>query len=183
VVAFKNRVPTTVPPLETIKDRVVEDYKRQESRTLAQQAGLDFQTKLTNAVAGGKSFEAAAKELGHAPVTLEPFNQTARSIGGADPRADISSIKNIAFALRENDTSSFTTTRDGGFILHVVKFVPVSDDALKTALPAYMSELRQTGQREAFGEWVNKEFQTAHLSLVTDKSNKNDKSAPTSDTQ
>jgi hypothetical protein len=180
VVALKNRIKSHVPPLADIQDKVVADYKTMESRRLAAEAGRAFYAKVNAEMAAGKPFAAAAFDAGQTVTTLAPFSTVSRTITGLDPRIDPSTVKNTAFALKEGETSQFVPTRDGGFILHVNKFVPVSDSEVKAALPAFMASLEKSGQSEAFNEWLNKEFQAAHLTLVTDK---RDKGSGSSDTQ
>ncbi len=166
---LKKRIASEIPPLDSIRDKVTEDYKRIQSQVLARQAGQAAHAKLTNAMAAGKSFTAAATELGLNSVKLEHFNQLSRSIAGLDARIDPGSVKNAAFALKAGETSPFTFTRDGGFVLHVNSFLPVSDDQVKEALPPYLANLQRSGQAEAFNAWFGKEFQAAKLSLVTDE--------------
>jgi hypothetical protein len=38
IVSYKQKIPSELPPLDVIRDRVVEDYKRSEALTLARQA-------------------------------------------------------------------------------------------------------------------------------------------------
>ena len=117
-------------------------------------------------------------------TTLAPFSMVSRTIQGLDPRIDPSAIKNTAFSLKEGETSQFVSARDGGFVLHVTKFIPASDADVKAALPGYLANLQKSGQGEAFNEWFTKEFQASKLSLVTDKrSEKGGASGGTSDTQ
>jgi hypothetical protein len=183
VVALKGRIPSHVPPLAQIQDKVTDDYKRIESQRLAREAGQAFYAKLTAAMAGGKTFTAASSESGFPVTSLAPFSTVARTISGLDPRVDPSQVKNTAFALKEGETSQFITTRDGGFVLHVNKFIPASDADVKAALPAYIANLQKSGQSEAFNDWFAKEFQASKLSLVTDKRAGDKAGAPTSDAQ
>jgi parvulin-like peptidyl-prolyl isomerase len=169
IVALDKKIPSRIPSLAEIQDRVTEDYKRVQSREMATRAGQEFYAKVTAALAAGKAFNAAAFEAGQTVTTIPPFSMVARSIPGLDPRIDVSSIKNTAFALKEGETSQFVPTRDGGFVLHVNKLIPVNDAEVKSALPNYLAGLQKSGQSEAFNEWFSKEFQTAKLSLVTDK--------------
>jgi hypothetical protein len=182
VVAFKNKIASHVPPLAQIQDKVTEDYKRFESRRLAMEAGQAFHAKVTAALASGKTFQAAATENGQTVTSLAPFSTVARTIQGLDPRVNPSMVKNTAFALKEGGTSGFVPSGDGGYILHVNKFIPASDADVKTALPEYIATLQRSGQSQAFSEWFSKEYQQTKLSLVTDKNE--DKAGPaTSATQ
>jgi hypothetical protein len=181
IAALKNKIKSQVPPLAEIQDKVAQDYKNMESRRLAVQAGQEFYTKLTAALASGKQFNAAASENGYPVTALAPFSMVSRTINGLDPRVDPSQVKNTAFALKEGETSQFVPTRDGGYILHVDKFIPASDADVKAALPNYIASLQKAGQNEAFNEWLSKEFQASKLSLVTDK--RSDKGGASSDAQ
>jgi hypothetical protein len=182
IAALRNKIPSHIPPLTEIQEKVTEDYKRSESRKLATAAGQEFYTKLTAAMATGKAFNAAAFELGNSVTMLAPFSTVTRTIPGLDPRVDPSTVKNTAFALKEGETSQFIPTRDGGFVLHVNKFVPVTDSEVKSALPEYLANLRKSGQSEAFNEWFSKEYQAAKVVLNNDKRSEKG-GAQSSDTQ
>jgi hypothetical protein len=169
---LEKKIPSHVPPLAEIQAKVTEDYKRMQSREMASRAGQEFYSKMSAALAAGKAFNAAAFESGYSVTTLASFSVVSRAIQGLDPRIDPSAVKNTAFSLKEGETSQFVPTRDGGFILHVNKFIPVSDAEVKAALPNYLAGLQKSGQSEAFNEWFSKEFQAAKLQLVTDRSEK-----------
>jgi hypothetical protein len=170
VAGLKERYPSEIPSFERVRDRVVEDFKADESRKMAFNEAVIFHAHLTNTVASGKPFEAAAAEFGGHPVKLKPFAQNARTIDGLDPRIDPSTVRSIAFNLKEGETGNVTPTRDGALIVHVDKFIPVSDADVKAGLPAYMATLQRQGLVEAFQEWFGKQAQTVNLTLVTDKS-------------
>lgn len=182
VTGLSKVIPSHVPALAEIQAKVTEDYKRMQSRELATRTGQEFYSKLTAALAAGKAFNAAAFEAGLTVTPIPPFSMVTRSIPMLDPRIDLSTIKNAAFSLKEGETSQFVPTREGGFVLHVNKFIPVSDADVKSSLPNYIATLQKSGQGEAFNEWFSKEFQAAKISLVTDK--KSEKGgASSSDTQ
>src|ERR1044071_1139693 len=75
VFAFKKGIPSEKPPLETIREKVVDDYKKQEARKLASTDGQLFYASLTNGLARGKSFDEVAKTSGVTPVKVSPFSQ------------------------------------------------------------------------------------------------------------
>ena len=169
VVALNNKIPSHVPPFAEIQDKVTEDYKRIESQRLAREAGQQFGAKVAAEKAAGKAFNAIAFESGYTVTTLAPFSMMSRTITGLDPRVSPTQVKNAAFALKEGETSSFVATMDGGFVLHVNKFIPASDTEVKVALPGYIANLQRNGEQQAFQNWINREFQGAKLSLVTDR--------------
>ena len=169
IVALDKKIPSRVPPLADIQAKVTEDYKRMQSRELASRAGQDFYAKLNAGLTAGKAFNAAAFEAGQTVTTLAPFSMVTRTLPGLDPRVDLSSVKNTAFSLKEGETSGFVPTRDGGFVLHVNKYIPASDADVKAALPAYLAGLQKAGASEAFQEWFSKEYQAARMQFFNDK--------------
>ena len=169
VAGLKKRIPSELPPLDAIREKVTADYTKAQSQTLARQAGIAFHAQLTNSVAQGKTFQQAAEAAGQKTVDLPAFSQASHNIKDLDPRVDVTSLKNAAFALQAGQSSGFTSTRDGGFVIHVSKFVPAADGAVKAALPGYLSNLQRAGQSEAFNAWFTKEMEGAKLLLATDK--------------
>jgi hypothetical protein len=169
IVALDKKIASRVPPLAEIQEKVTEDYKRMQSRELATRAGQEFYTKLNAGLTTGKSFNAVAAESGQSVTAIAPFSIVTRSIPGLDPRVDVSAVKNMAFSLKEGETSSFVPTREGGFVLHVNKFIPASDADVKAALPGYLASLQKAGASEAFQAWFSKEFQAAKMQFVNDK--------------
>ncbi|MBI2927027.1 MAG: SurA N-terminal domain-containing protein [Verrucomicrobia bacterium] len=163
VLGLKRKIPSEIPPLETIRPRVEDEYKRQKALELASEAGRAFHAKLTNALAQGKTFAAFCEEEKVTPVKLPEFSQKTYSLPG-EMRVDISTLKDVANTLPAGQTSGFTSTRQGGFILHLVARKPVKDEDVKKALTDdYLKQLRQQRQYEAFSEWLRKEKELARL--------------------
>ena len=169
VVAFKQRVPSRLQPLEDIRARVTDEYTRSESYRLARSAGTNLVAKLNNALATGGSFEAAAQEVGFEVIDLQPFARDARFITGLPPQVDGSTIAREAFSTAPGEVSDFITTREGGAILLVEDYIPVSDQEVQEALPEYLSELRRRNAGQAFDDWFRKEMERAKLSLAMDQ--------------
>ena len=74
VIALAKQLPSEIPPLAEIHDRVTLNYKFQEARQLAVQAGTNFVHSLPASLAAGKSFTAAAVAAGLQPQMLPPFS-------------------------------------------------------------------------------------------------------------
>jgi hypothetical protein len=170
VIGLKNRIASHIPPYDQVRKKVDEDYKHEQAQKLMFDDAQAFHMKLTNSMAAGKKFADASAEHGQKAITLEPFSRNSRTINGLDSRIDPGMIKSAAASLKPGETSGFRPARDGGFILHVEKTIPVADHVLKSALPEYLKGLQLSGQSEAFQEWFAKESQAARISLITDKS-------------
>ena len=167
--ALKRRLPSELPALDSIRLRVTEDYRRNQAQTMARVAGAAFANTATNALTQGKTFQALAEENQVKFTKLSPFSQTTRSLPELDFRTDVSSVKNVAFTLQPGQSSSFISSRDGGFVVHVVRHIPVSDAAVKAELTAFTASLRRTRQQEAFSTWLQREMDLAQIRLPGDK--------------
>ncbi|HYE32270.1 MAG TPA: SurA N-terminal domain-containing protein [Methylomirabilota bacterium] len=166
VVGFKQKIPSELPPLDAVRQQVVEDYQETQSATLARNAGQAFQRAVTNSVAQGQSFEQAAQGAGLRVIKLAPFAQATPTTPELPENVDFSSIKNVAFALQPGEVSSFSFTRDGGFVLQVTRRLPVSDNKMKMEFPNFLTQLRRTKQNEAFGDWFQKQMEITPMNLA-----------------
>jgi peptidyl-prolyl cis-trans isomerase D len=165
MIALKNRLPSHVPPLPSIEERVTQDYVNSQALELAQEAGKELQQNFARELAEGKTFQAAAAEQKVSPVMLPPFSRKAQLLPGIPNRADVSQLVQTTFALRPSAISDFVETRTGGFIVYLKERVPVAEEKLKTELPEYTRELRQSRQFEAFAEWFRNELMSSNLDL------------------
>ena len=169
VVALKARHPSTQPPLEQVLERVTTDYQKSQARILANSAGAELQRNISAGLAQGKTFETAAAEAGAEVIDLPPFAQKTMSLAALPVQADLTPIKNIAFTLKPGELSTYGQGRDGGFVVHLEKRVPVTDEQVKAALPEYMKTVRQSRQSQAFSSWLRSEMELARITLATDK--------------
>jgi hypothetical protein len=165
VIALKKRLPSEVPPLEGIRDKVTEDFRRREAMEAAHKAGQAFSSQVTNGLAQGKSFEALCLEAGVISQKLPPISLSTRSLPKEwEGRVDLGLLKNVATGLSPGQTGPFEPTRDGGVIVHLVSRQPADETKLKAELPAFTNNLRAERRRMALNEWLRKEFELAHVS-------------------
>ena len=176
VIALKKKFPSEMEPFEAVRERVAEDYRRDEAKELARRAGERFYSQLTNNLVQSKSFQDSCAD---AQVSLQkppPFSLATRSLPPEwESRVSLSSLKDVAFALTPGKTSSFVQSPDGGLVLHVVSRQPVDEARLKAELPAFIERIRDERRREASGEWFRKELSLAHITgpLSSKKENPN----------
>lgn len=163
IIAYHKEIPSEMPPLSDIRERVVQDYRQSEALRLARQAGENFQTTLTNGVAQGKTFEQVCAETKVNPIELPPFSLRTSSLTNLDERLDLSRIKSLARDLQPGKASPFTYTRDGGMIVHLKSRVPVDEAKMKAELPEFTAELTRSRQYEAFADWLNQEIKQVGL--------------------
>lgn len=171
-IGFNSKVPSEIPPLETIRDRVVEDFRRSRATELVNAAGNELHSALTNAIAQGKSFQDAAKEANATVIDVPPVSQKTPLVPVLPNRADLTALKNAAFALKEGEISAFTPTRSGGLIVRLQAKVPVSAEKMSKEFPEYLAEMRRNRRYEAFTDWLRKELELAQIVLPSDKEEK-----------
>jgi len=164
IVAIKARIPSIVPPLESVLARVTEDFRRAQARDAAISAGQAFRMVVTNAMAGGKGFLEVAAEQ-NLPVTdLPPFSLAMDMVPGLPPVADLNSLKDAAFGLQPGGVSTFNLGRDGGYVLFLKERKPVAEDVLKSGTATYAAELRSRRFGEAFYRWFESEWDRSSVS-------------------
>ena len=166
VIALSARIRSELPPLETIRERVTQDYRRSRGRELAREAGQKFHAQASSGMEQGKSFQEIAAEAKVNLLDLPPFSKRTQTLPELPNRNDFGDVKKTAMNLgATNNLSGFVVTGDGGFVLQVQARVPVDDAKVKADLPQFLNNLRQSRQFEAFNEWLRKEVAVARISI------------------
>ena len=158
IIAFHKRLPSEVPSLDQIRERVVADYRYEQAKGLARQSGLSFYSTLTNGLAQGRTFASLCAEAGLKPLTLSPFSISTRSVPELDESVSLNLIKQMAFTTSPGKASGFQWTAEGGVVLFVKSKLPINEARMNTDLPAFASGLRQQRQQEAFQIWFQQEY-------------------------
>ena len=154
-IAFAKQLPSEIPPLDSIHDRVTRDYTMDQANTLAQRAGTNFVAKLTTELTAGHGFAAACVASGLHPELLPPLAlSTQESPPGLAGRATLDELKRGVFNTQVGQASGFVQTEDGGFIVYVEKELPADAAAMKTDMPKYIAMIRRTRQNEVFDQWL-----------------------------
>ena len=173
VISLRERIPSQVPPLDAIRPRVIEDYRNEEARKAASQAGEVFYAGLTNRMAEGTSFEAAALEGQVAPVQVPPFTLSSRSLPGWDGRLDIGALQGAVRDLQVGRVSDLLPTRDGRAVVYLEARKPVDEARLKAELPEFSEQLRSARERTAFNEWFRQQMEMARITGMRSSSGSN----------
>jgi len=170
LIALDKRLPEERPPLDQIRDRVTADFKAEQAKGLARDAGIAFHQTLTNGLAQGKSFTAICADAKLKPAPLPPFSLSSRDLPGTNQVANLNVLKQVAFSTPVGKASSVQWTAEGGFILFVKAKAPLDVNKMKTELPAFTQGVRQQWQSEAFNEWFGQQFvRSVHSSLLERK--------------
>jgi len=165
VLALKGTVPSELPPLDKIRDKVTAEYKRSQALETARKEGQSFATAVTNGLAQKKTFDEIAKQMNVKAESLPPFSSITNSIPGLDERINFRSLEDLAFNLKAKQASSFVPNAEGGYVVYVKERLPVKDEELKSGLADFTAKLRMYRQNEAFNDWFRKEAEQARLKL------------------
>lgn len=168
MIGYHQRIPSAVPPLESVRLRVTEDYRRSKSTELVNLAGASIHENIANDIAEGKTFEEICTEQQLNLVDLPPFSQKSQSVSGLPSFGSLSALKNAAFALGEHGVSTFTPTQDGGFIVGLQAKLQAADTNVTAELPEYLSNLRRTQNFQAFSSWLSNEIKQSPVILYNE---------------
>jgi hypothetical protein len=169
IVSVAKQIPASVPPFDTIKDRVKHDCEMQMAIAMAREAGTNFYFSAMIQVAAGKTFADAAKAGHEQLVEIPPFSLSSTNIAGIGERADIGTMKEVAFGTPVGNVSPFTVTSHGGLVLFP-KFITPPDPVTKASrLAGYESQLRRGRENEAFNMWLGAEANRAFRNITLNR--------------
>ncbi len=161
VITMDRRLPSEVPSLDSIRARVVNEYKMTEATKLARNAGERFSLTASNALAQGKSFADVCRDANVTPVTLPAFSMSSQSIPGLAEDFSADEVKQAAFSTEPGKVSKLQETSNGGLMVYVKSKLPVDEAKLNADLPKFLVQLRRSRQNEAFTEWFQREVSTS----------------------
>jgi hypothetical protein len=156
VLAYNKQLPSEIPSLDQIRNRVTLDYQLRVATVLAQRAGTNFVRNLAGQTAN-HSFASECVAAGLTPEALPAFSLSTQELPELDDRVDLSRFKQSVFTTPVGKTSGFEATSDGGFVVDVQSRLPLDQATMNSQLPEYTTALRRERQNEAFNLWVNLE--------------------------
>jgi hypothetical protein len=173
LLAFKQQHEGYNPPMETVLEKVTEDYRRQESLNLMSKAAREARTALTNAMAGGKSFVDAAKEAKLEAVTFPALVRNPRPVPELEKLlANSFMFQRHAWETPTGQTSEPMSAGDTAFIVHVLARQPAPADKLAAELPSILENLRESWQGYAINDWMSRQAQSVQVPVDEDEAKK-----------
>jgi len=133
--------------------------RAQEALTLK---ATEVRNKIEAALKAGKTFAAAAQELGVKAEDLPAFSQKESKIEGPDA----GEIVQTAAEMKEGQVSNVTPTSDGSIIIYVSKRLPIDEKQFAAAKPEVVDRLQEYQQIALFEEWLK--LRRAAAQLKTD---------------
>ena len=157
IIALAGKLPSAIPPLDEIRDRVTRDFQNHSAMELARSAGTNFSYTVALALATGQSFAKTAITAGQSPLALPAFSLSTTELPEIEGRAELNQIKQAAFTTAVGHASGFVPTADGGFVLYVQDMLPVNQQSKNQELPQFVGQVRRARQNEAFNLWLQGE--------------------------
>ena len=157
VIAYNKQIPSEIPALDQIRERVVADYKNIQAVSKARTEGAAFSQTVAGGLAQGKTLAAICADAKHKAVTLPSFSLSTRTLPELDEHLTLDQLKHLAFSTPPGKASNFQATSEGGVILYVKSKSPPDATRMFADLPGFTHFLRQSRQQEAFNQWFGKE--------------------------
>jgi hypothetical protein len=159
VIALDRELPSELPPLEQIRDRVAADYRRNQAVNLARMAGLTFARAFTNGQPPpGKTFAAVCADAKVTPVAVPPFSYSSTNdLPQVESHANVQEFKNAALVTSPGKVSEFVSTDEGGFVVYVERRLPVDEARMNAELDGFLARVRVARRQEMFNAWFNRE--------------------------
>jgi parvulin-like peptidyl-prolyl isomerase len=158
IIALQNTLPSEIPSLDSIRNRVSLDLRLREATIKARFIGTNFAGALASNMAIGKSFAAATIAAGQDPQVLPPISILGTTeMPELGEHATVNELKSAVFTTPVGHASDFRETEDGGFVVYVESKLPLDQAKMQTDLPQFMTEYRQQRQMQAFNGWVQRE--------------------------
>jgi hypothetical protein len=157
VIALDKQLPTEIPSLDQIHDRVTQDFRMVQATMMAQRYGTNFAPALAGQLIAGHTFGSACIAANLRPETLPPFSPSTQELPELANRAGLPQVQQATFSTQPGHASGFEETEDGGFIVYVQSRQPVDMSAMNAELPQFTAKLRRARESEAFNQWIQTE--------------------------
>ena len=165
IAALRERVPSEIQPLSVVRLRTENDYKRQESLTLARTAARILLGQVTNALASGKSFAELAQQQGFTVTDLPAYSSAMNQVEGLPTGLNLYELKNSLASAKPGEVRLLD---QGGSpsLVYLKERKAVAEETVKAGISSYTQELRQRRQYSVFNEWFRQKFEDSGLAAI-----------------
>ena len=161
VISYHSQLPSEIPTLDSIRDRVSQDYQYVESTLLARKAAMDFENTVSNTIASGKTFADACDKASVKLTQIVPFSLSTTNIAELSGRANIDQFKRVAHSTAPGQLTPLMPSADGAFMALVTGKLPLNEGKMALDLPSFSRSVHQVRCSEVFNEWFKREAQKA----------------------
>ncbi len=165
VIGLHGRLPSEIPTLDSIRERVTRDYRFVEAAMAAQKAALDFYAQATNQLAAGKAFNAICTEAGVTPRQLSPISRASRNIPEISQQINEQEFAQAIFATEPGHVTPLLRSADGAALGYVEARLPIDENRMQTNLPAFTRNVQQMRRGEIFNEWFMQQANQAFATI------------------
>jgi hypothetical protein len=156
VLGYKKQIPSYVPPYKEVSEKVMTDFRMVQGSFMLQVSATNIYHGLTNGMAQGKSFAALTAQMGLKTESLPPFSLSTQKLPeSVEDKVSLETLRRAAFSTEVGQVSYPGRAQHGAFFLYVERKLPVDEAQLKTELPAFLANVRQGRQMDAFNQWFN----------------------------
>jgi len=159
---LERKLPSENQPLEAVRARVAEDYRRQKAAEMALHAGTNFEAVAREGLLKGTSFEEICAGQKIKPETLTPFSRETKSIPEIPDGDEFEYIKGLAYQLPVGQIAPFEQAGTDGFVVYLKGRTPVDESIVQRDLPEFLAAQRNLRQAAAFNIWLGQEMR-AHV--------------------
>jgi peptidyl-prolyl cis-trans isomerase D len=163
VISLDRRIPSELPPLDELRERVVEDYRESQSRDLAYEAGQEFYSTLTNQMAAGSAFLEICQQQNVEQIEVPVFSLSTSTLAELQGRVPLSRLKNAISGVEAGEVSQLTPTQKGAFVVHIKSRKPPEEETIEKEFPEFLAQQREQRQYQAFSEWFRRQAELAGL--------------------
>ena len=168
-IVFEKRIPSEIPSLDSIHEKVLSDYNYSQALMMARSVGMAFSQTASNGLAQGKTFASICEEAKIKLTEIPPFSLSTRALPEVEDKLRLDTFKQVAFSTPIGKSSNLQPTADGGLVLYVKSKLPPDEAKMKTELAPFINYVRQTRQNEAFNDWFRREVKRSGLEALLAK--------------
>jgi len=147
---------------EEAKANLTDSLKHDRAQESLNLKATEVRNKIQEAMKAGKTFAAAAQELGVKAEDLPAFSQKEPKVEGTDG----GEIIQVASDVKEGDVSNATPTGDGSVIIYVAKRLPIEEKEFQADKTNVAERLRFYQEIALFQEWLKLRRASAGLRTV-----------------
>lgn len=168
LIALKENIPSKQQTFDEVKAKVTDDYKRAQAFNTMRMEAMTFATRVTNALAAGKTFDQAAADAKLKVITLPPISRNTESLTNLDSVINVRQVKQVLFSIEPNHASQFIPNPpDGGYVAYTKALLPINEAKMKEEMPKFLAEFRAARQNEVFNNWFRKQVEKSLPTLPT----------------
>jgi peptidyl-prolyl cis-trans isomerase D len=150
VLEYLDSKPSQIPPLEQVKDKVIDTLQQQRAHEATIRRGKDTAAQVKQALAAGKSFADACAELKLKPTSPEPFSLSDKT----DMPAALA-IKQTVLSMATNTVSDFIPTETGGAFFYLKQRLPPDPALLDKDKAELTAQVLERNRQALFQDWIN----------------------------